>query len=65
MVDGCEKHSVSAVAVESRWESVEALINSTPEDDHDYQWSVICFCACCLGPAKLPHELCSRCEVPA
>lgn len=63
MVDGCKQHRVSATAVEKRWSSLEALIDGAPEADRDAQWSVVLYCACCLGPAKYPAELCTRCEV--
>ena len=63
MVDGCDLHGCTTTSVEARWESVERIIAATPEDDHDAQWSVINYCACCLGPGKLPAELCSRCQV--
>ena len=56
---GCVEHRVSLAAVEKRWEQTEAIIDATPEDDHEAQWSGIYFCGCCLGPAK--DELCSRC----
>lgn len=62
VADGCSIHVVSEDDITTRWAQVEKLINRTPEDDRDAQWSVILLCGCCCGPSKHPSLFCSRCE---
>ena len=53
-------HALTEESVSRRWEQIERQIGATLEDDHDAQWSVVQWCACCCGPSK--SELCSRCQ---
>ena len=60
--DGCDLHGVTSADVDARWRRLEAIIASTPDDDHNAQWSVVTMCPCCCGPARVEALLCSRCE---
>jgi len=60
--DGCGLHRVTADDVAARWQQLEALIDESPEDDHDAQWSIVAVCPCCCGPSRVEKLLCRRCE---
>lgn len=60
--DGCDLHGVTSADVDARWRRLEAIIATTPDDDHDAQWSVVTMCPCCCAPARVDALLCSRCE---
>lgn len=43
------------------WDELQIVIDRTPEDDHEAQWSAIEVCLQCSGPAKRAC-ICTRCQ---
>jgi phosphatidylserine decarboxylase len=49
---GCSQHGITQEVVDKRYAAVYDRVMSTPEDDHEAQWSSVFACVCCTGPCR-------------